>query len=120
MPDFITMREYSMLNNIPIETLKARVKRNQIQYIRVGKSVMIDKNTPWEVRKKTGRIPNAVKQKSKVASRKPKYKVTVMRAYYVSVEDASGKEVASDFTFLSKADAEKIGVKMKKEVEGKL
>lgn len=120
MPDLITMREYAALNNIKLETVKTRVKQNQIPVVRFGKSVMIDRNTPWEVRKKTGRIPNAVKELSKVRSQKSKLKIKITRAYYVAVEDNSGKEVASDFTFLTKAEAEKIGARMKSEVEGKL
>lgn len=121
MPDLITMREYAALNNIKLETVKTRVKQNQLPVVRFGKSVMIDRNTPWEVRKKTGRIPNAVKAQSKVAnSQKSKLKIKITRAYYVAVEDASGKELVSDFTFLTKDEAKKIGERMKQEVEGKL
>ena len=120
MSDLITMREYAALNNIKLETVKTRVKQNQLPVVRFGKSVMIDKNTPWEVRKKTGRIPNAVKEQPKVGSRKSKLKVKIVKAYYVAVEDSSGKEITSDFTFLTKAEAVKIGEKMKKEMENKL
>ena len=45
--------------------------------------------------------------------------VEIQRAYYVAVVDNSGKEITSDFTFLSKAAAEKLGVKMKKEIESR-
>lgn len=48
-----------------------------------------------------------------------KYHVEITRAYHIAVVDKSGKEVTSDFTFLSKAEAQKIGERMKKEVEGK-
>ena len=44
--------------------------------------------------------------------------VEITRAYYIAVCDKSGKELVSDFTFLAKAEAEKIGERMKKEVEG--
>ena len=47
-------------------------------------------------------------------------KVKIVRAYYIAVEDSSGKELISDFTFLSKADAERIGAKLKAEVEGRV
>ena len=49
-----------------------------------------------------------------------KLKIKITRAYYVAVEDASGKELVSDFTFLTKDEAKKIGERMKQEVEGKL
>ena len=116
--DYITTREYADLHGLPIETVRARVKRNQIPYIKVGDSIMIDRNTVWEERKKTGRIPNAVKQAAE-KSRKSKLKVTIKKAYYVAVVDNSGKEVTSDFTFLSRSEAEKLGAKMKKEVEAR-
>ena len=119
MPDYITTREYADLHNLPLETVRGRVKRNQIPYIKVGDSIMIDRNTVWEERKKTGRIPNAAKQAAE-KSRKSKLKVKIVKAYYVAVEDSSGKEIASDFTFLTKDEAKKIGERMKKEVEGKL
>lgn len=46
--------------------------------------------------------------------------VEITRAYHIAVCDNSGKELVSDFTFLSKAEAVKIGERMKKEVEDKL
>ena len=46
--------------------------------------------------------------------------VEITRAYYIAVCDNSGKELVSDFTFLSKAEAEVIGKRMKKEVEDRL
>lgn len=120
MNDLISMREYAALHGLPIETVKTRVKQNQLPVVRFGKSVMIDKNTPWEARRKTGRIPNAVKAQSKVAnSRKSKLKIKITRAYYIAVEDSSGKELISDFTFLNKDEAKKIGERMKAEVESR-
>lgn len=119
MSDLISMREYAALHGLSIETVKTRVKQNQIPVVRFGKSVMIDKSTPWEERKKTGRKSKAELEKSKVESRKQKLKVVITRAYYVAVVDNSGKEVVSDFTFLSKAEAEKLGAKMKREIEAR-
>lgn len=117
MNDLISMREYAALHGLSVNTVKNRVTMNQIPVVRFGKSVMIDRNTPWEERKKTGRIPNA--KKSEVQSPKSKLKIKITRAYYVAVVDNSGKEITSDFTFLSKAEAEKLGAKMKREVEGR-
>ena len=118
MSDYITTREYADLHGLPLETVRGRVKRNQIPFIKVGDSIMIDRNTPWEERKKTGRIPNAAKAAA-VNSPKQKYHIEITKAYYVAVCDNSGKEVTSDFTFLSKAEAEAIGRKMKKEIEAR-
>jgi hypothetical protein len=115
MADYITTKEYAALHNLNIETVKARIKRKQLPHIKFGSAVMIDKTTPWDERKKTGRIPNAAK--SVVENRK--LKVVIRKVYYIAVEDSSGKELISDFTFLNKADAERIGAKMKKEVEGR-
>lgn len=122
MADYVSMKEYAEIHGVNIETLKARVKRKQIPHIRVGKSVMIDKNTPWQERKKTGRrkkLEQALIEAEKIAKSKV-LTVKITRAYYISVEDASGKELMSDFTFLDKAEAEKIGARMKKKVEDKL
>ena len=122
MNDLISMREYAELHGLPLETVKTRVKHNQIPVVRFGKSVMIDKKTPWEVRKKTGRKSKEDKIREEIESRMNgnELKVRITRAYYVSVEDASGKEICSDFTFLNKDEAKKIGEKMKKEMENKL
>ena len=121
MSDLITIREYAALHGLNIETVKTRVKHNQLPVIRFGKSVMIDKNTPWAERKKTGRIPKAEKVRAEVERRLygNDLKVKITPAYYITVEDNSGKELASDFTFLTKAEAVKIGERMKKEVEDK-
>lgn len=113
--DYITTREYADMHGLSIETVRGRVKRNQIQFIKVGDSIMIDRNTPWDSRQ-VGR-PRKDAQQSKVGSRKLKVRIT--RAYYIAVEDSTGKEITSDFTFLTKAEAEKIGARMKSEVEGK-
>ena len=119
MPDYVTMREYAALHGLNLETVKTRVKHNQLPVIRFGKSVMIDKSTPWEMRKKTGRKTKEEKVRAEIEKQfyKNNLKVKITHAYYVAVEDSSGKELVSDFTFLSKAEAEKIGERMKKEVE---
>lgn len=116
MPDYITTKEYAALHNLNIETVKARIKRKQLPHIKFGSAVMIDRNTPWEERPKA-RKPKADVEIAKANSRI--FHVEIQRAYYVAVVDNSGKEITSDFTFLSKAEAEKLGAKMKKEVESR-
>jgi len=118
MADYVNARQYAEIHGLNVETVKARIKRKQIPYVRFGSAVMLDRNEPWIERAK-GKPKKEVKaSQSKVNNRKLKIKIT--RAYYVSVEDSSGKEIASDFTFLTKADAEAIGKRMKSEVEGRL
>ena len=117
MADYITPKEYAALHGISYEAVKTRIRYNLIPYIKVGRSNMIDKNTPWLEIKKSGRPPKNAK--SKVESRKSKVKIQITKAYYVAVVDNSGKEITSDFTFLSKVEAEKLGAKMKKEIESR-
>lgn len=114
MADYITTKEYAALHGLNVETVKARIKRKQLPHIKFGGSVMIERNTPWEERPKA-RKPKADVEIAKANSRI--LHVEIQRAYYVAVVDNSGKEVTSDFTFLSKSEAEKLGAKMKKEVE---
>ena len=116
MADYITTKEYAALHNLNIETVKARIKRKQLPHIKFGSAVMIDRNTPWEERPKA-RKPKAEVEIAKANSRI--LHVEIQRAYYVAVVDNSGKEVMSDFTFLSKAEAEKLGAKMKREIESR-
>lgn len=116
MADYITTREYAALHNLNIETVKARIKRKQLPHIKFGSAVMIDRNTPWEDRSKA-RKPKADVEIAKANSRI--LHVEIQRAYYVAVVDNSGKEITSDFTFLSKAEAEKLGAKMKREIEAR-
>ena len=116
MADYITTKEYAALHNLNIETVKARIKRKQLPHIKFGSAVMIDKNTPWEERPKA-RKPKADVEIAKANSRI--LHVEIQRAYYVAVCDNSGKEITSDFTFLSKAEAEKLGAKMKREIEAR-
>lgn len=116
MSDYITTKEYAALHNLNIETVKARIKRKQLPHIKFGSAVMIDRNTPWEERPKA-RKPKADVEMAKANSRI--LHVEIQRAYYVAVVDNSGKEITSDFTFLSKAEAEKLGAKMKREIEAR-
>lgn len=116
MADYITTKEYAALHNLNIETVKARIKRKQLPHIKFGSAVMIDRNTPWEERPKA-RKPKADVEMAKANSRI--LHVEIQRAYYVAVVDNSGKEITSDFTFLSKAEAEKLGAKMKREIEAR-
>lgn len=113
MPEYVNAKEYAEIKGVPYETVKSRVRYNLIPYIRVGRSTLIDRNTPWDDVKK-GRP-----EKSDGKVEKSKYHIEIKRAYYVAVCDNSGKEVISDFTFLNKADAELIGKKMKAEVENR-
>lgn len=119
MADLVSMKEYAAAHGLSIETVKTRVKQNQLPVVRFGKSVMIDRSTPWEARKKTGRPKKRDVERIKIekARKSKKLKVKITTAYYVAVEDASGKELASDFTFLSKAEAQELGRRMKSEVE---
>lgn len=116
MADYITTKEYAALHNLNIETVKARIKRKQLPHIKFGSAVMINRNTPWEERSKA-RKPKADVEIAKANSRI--LHVEIQRAYYVAVVDNSGKEITSDFTFLSKTEAEKLGAKMKREIEAK-
>lgn len=46
--DYITTREYANLNGLSIETVRARCKRGTMPFIKVGDSIMIDRNYKWE------------------------------------------------------------------------
>ena len=116
MPDYVNAREYAELHGLNVETVKARIKRNQIPVVRFGSAVMIDKNYEWQPRSKA-RKPKIEVERAKAEGRV--LHIEIKHAYYVAVVDNSGKELASDFTFMNKADAEKIGARMKKEVEGR-
>ena len=51
MAEYITTREYADLHGIPLETVRAWCKRGNIPFVKVGKSVMIDRSTPKPTRK---------------------------------------------------------------------
>lgn len=119
MADYITTREYADMHELPLETVRTWTKQKKIPFIKVGASIMIDRSTP---------IPAKMKKRSRAEIETAKalsqadgkiLRVEIQRAYYVAVVDNSGKEITSDFTFLSKAEAEKLGAKMKKEVESR-
>lgn len=116
--DYITTREYADMHELPLETVRTWTKCKKIPFIKVGDSIMIERSTPIPAKRKPGKKSAAeLAEQSKVESRKLKVRIT--RAYYIAVEDSSGKEITSDFTFLTKAEAEKIGAKMKAEIENK-
>ena len=119
MADYITTRQYADLHGLPIETVRTWTKQKKIPFIKVGDSIMIDRSEPIPVkRKKRSRVENeTAKAVAEVDSRILHVEIT--HAYYVAVVDNSGKEITSDFTFLSKAEAEKLGAKMKKEIEAR-
>lgn len=120
MADYITTRQYADMHGLNIETVKARIKRKQLPHIRFGKSVMIDRNTPWEERSRARKSKAEVETNKALAAVNSKMlHVEITRAYHIAVVDKSGKELVSDFTFLSKAEAEKTGKRMKKEIEDK-
>lgn len=121
MSNYITMREYAEMHGLNIETVKARIKRKQLPHIRFGKSVMIDRGTPWEERSRARKSKTEVETNKALAAVDSKMlHVEITRAYHIAVVDNSGKEVTSDFTFGTKLDAEAIGKRMKSEVEGRL
>ena len=45
--DYVTTREYADLNGLSIETVRARCKRGTMPFVKVGDSIMIDKNYVW-------------------------------------------------------------------------
>ena len=71
--DYITTREYADLHGLPLETVRTRVKQNKIPFIKVGNSIMIDRNTPWEARQAGRPKKDAA---PKVDSRKLKVRIT--------------------------------------------
>lgn len=121
MANFITTRQYADRHGLPIETVRTWTKQNKIPFIKIGNSIMIEESTPIPAKRKPG--VKTVQEKDLAEFNRmfksKQLKVKVTPAYYVSVEDGTGKEVTSDFTFLSKAEAEKLGAKMKKEVESR-
>ena len=119
MADYITTRQYADLHGLPIETVRTWTKCKKIPFIKVGDSIMIDRSEPIPAkRKKRSRVEIETAKAVAEVDRKILH-VEITHAYYVAVCDNSGKEVVSDFTFLSKAEAEKLGAKMKREIEAK-
>ena len=117
MADYITTRQYADLHGIPLETVRTWTKLKKIPFIKVGDSIMIDRSEPLPAKRKPGR--KTVEEKVVAEVNSKILRVEITHAYYVAVVDNSGKEIVSDFTFLSKAEAEKLGAKMKKEIESR-
>ena len=116
--ELITLQAYAELNGVPYRTVQTRARQGQIPTFRIGSAVLIEKSTPWEARK-VGKPTNAERRarESKVGSRPSKLRIKITRAYYVTVEDATGKEYASDFCFGTKEDSKRVGERLKAEVE---
>lgn len=115
--NLITLQEYAELVGVPFRTVQTRARQGQIPTVKIGNAVMIDKSFEWKPRK-VGKPTNAEREE-KAKLNNGKYKVEIKKVYYVAVVDNSGKEITSDFTFLSKTEAEKLGAKMKREIETK-
>lgn len=121
MADYITTRQYAELHGIPFETVRTWTKNGKLPTIKIGGSVMIEASAPIPAKRKPG-VKTAQEKDLAEFNRmfkSKKLKVRIVPAYYVSVEDGTGKEVASDFTFCSKEDAKRLGEKLKAEVEGR-
>jgi len=121
MADFITTREYAALHGVPFETVRSWIKVGKLATIKVGGRALVEKDTPIPAKRKPG-VKTAQEKDLAEFNRMFKSKkltVKIVPAYYVSVEDGTGKEVASDFTFGTKQEAEKLGEKLKREVEGR-
>lgn len=113
MADYITTREYADLHGLPIETVRTWTKLRKIPFIKVGDSIMIEKTTPIPARRKK----RTFEELAIAEVRSQSYRVEITRAYHVAIIDGNGKEVVSDFTFGTKAEADKLGAKLKAEVE---
>ena len=119
MGDYITTRQYADFHGLPIETVRTWTKQKKIPFIKVGDSIMVERDTPIPTRRKRRTKEEMEKDAALAAVEGRFYHVEIKQAYYVALCDSSGKEVTSDFTFGSKADAEALGKRMKKEVEDK-
>ena len=111
MSDYVNAKEYAEIHGIPYEAVKSRVRYNLIPYVRVGRSTLIDLNTPWEDVKK-GRP-----EKSDSKPAKSKWHIEIKKAYYIAVCDNSGRTYSNSLTFSDKAEAERIGKEMKAEAD---
>ncbi len=118
--DYITTREYADMHGLPIETVRTWTKQKKIPFIKVGNSLMIERSTPIPAKRKKRSKIEIETDKALAAVDSKMLHVEIKHAYYIAVCDKSGKELVSDFTFLSKAEAEAIGKRMKKEVEDNL
>jgi excisionase family DNA binding protein len=74
--DYLTTEEFARLHNVPVETVRTRIKKGQLVTIKAGRSHLIKIDTPWEDsrmyncgRYKKGSSGNAVK--SEVEKKSP-------------------------------------------------
>lgn len=121
MANFITRKEYAEKHGIPLETVKTWTKCRKLATIKIGSSVLVDADAPIPAKRKPGvksKEEKDLAEFNKIFKSK-QLKVEITHAYYVSVEDGTGKEVASDFTFCGKEDAKRLGERMKSEVEAR-
>ena len=119
MAKFVTRKEYAEKYGVPLETVKTWTKCGKLATIKIGAAVFVDADTPIPAKRKPG-VKTAQEKDLAEFNRmfkSKKLKIRIVPAYLVSVVDGTGKEVVSDFTFGSKQDAEKLGEKMKKEIE---
>lgn len=120
MANFITRKEYAAKYGVPFETVKTWTKCGKLATIKFGTTVLVDGDTPIPAKRKPGVKTVEEKELAEVSKlREKRYSVKITRAFYVSVEDGTGKEVASDFTFCGKEDAKRLGEKLKREAEGR-
>lgn len=121
MANYITTRQYADNHGLPIETVRTWTKCGKLSSIKVGDSVMVEADAPIPAKRKPG-VKSKDEQDQMLFNKLVKSKqlyVKVVPAYYVSVEDGTGKEVMSDFTFCNKEEAKRLGEKMKREVESR-
>lgn len=121
MANFITRKEYAAKYGVPLETVKTWTKCGKLATIKIGSSVLVDADAPIPAKRKPGvksKEEKDLAEFNKIFKSK-QLKVEITHAYYVSVTDGTGKEVTSDFTFGTKQEAEKLGEKLKREVEGR-
>lgn len=121
MAKFVTRKEYAEKYGVPLETVKTWTKCGKLATIKIGAAVFVDADTPIPAKLKPGVKTQEEKNLAEFNRmfKSKQLKVKVTPAYYVSVEDGTGKEVASDFTFCNKEDAKQLGEKLKREVEGR-
>ena len=120
MAKFVTRKEYAEKYGVPLETVKTWTKCGKLATVKFGTTVLVDGDTPIPARRKPGVKTVEEKELAEVSKlREKRLSVKITRAYLVSVVDGTGKEVTSDFTFGTKQDAEKLGEKLKREVEGR-
>lgn len=121
MAKFITRKEYAEKYGVPLETVKTWTKCGKLATIKIGAAVFVDAGTPIPAKLKPGVKTQEEKNLAEFNKtfKSKQLKVEITRAYLVSVVDGTGKEVSSDFTFGTKQEAEKLGEKLKREVEGR-